>query len=52
MGLFTILFPVFDELHQYLIPERDPSFLDWLHDIVGAIVGFSIFTKWKVIKGF
>ena len=45
-----ILFPAFDELHQYLIPERNPSFLDWFCDIAGAISSFSIFVKWKHIK--
>lgn len=50
--IFIILFPVFDELHQYLIPERNPSFLDCVCDIAGAIAGLSIFAKWKGIKGF
>jgi len=40
-----ILFPTFDELHQFLIPARNPSFLDWLCDFTGAVAGFSIFAK-------
>ena len=40
-----LLFPAFDELHQYLIPGRNPSFLDWFCDIAGAITGFSVFVK-------
>ncbi|TES90717.1 MAG: hypothetical protein E3J87_09460 [Candidatus Cloacimonadota bacterium] len=49
--IFIILFPAFDELHQYLIPSRNPSFLDWLCDITGAIAGFCAFAKWKTTRG-
>ncbi len=42
-----LLFPVLDELHQYLIPGRNPSVLDWICDVAGAALGFSIFAQWR-----
>ena len=48
MFLFVVslfLFPAFDELHQYLIPGRNPSFFDWIFDFAGASIAFSIFTR-------
>jgi len=30
-----------DELHQILIPGRDPSFADWACDVVGAGAGLT-----------
>jgi VanZ family protein len=46
-----VLFPAFDELHQFLIPGRNPSLLDWVCDVAGAALGFSIFAKWKQHSG-
>ncbi|OQX55724.1 MAG: hypothetical protein B5M53_03945 [Candidatus Cloacimonas sp. 4484_209] len=41
--IIIITFPAFDELHQYLIPSRTPSILDWLADLAGATAGFATF---------
>lgn len=46
----AVLFPALDELHQFLIAGRNPSLLDWLSDVTGAIAGFTIFAKWKRIR--
>lgn len=45
--LLVLLFPAFDELHQYLIPARNPSFLDYFADFTGAASGFLIFRKYR-----
>lgn len=37
--LLAGLFGVSDELHQALMPGRDPSALDWLADLLGGAVG-------------
>lgn len=52
MILSLLLFPAFDELHQFIIPGRNPSLLDWIFDIAGSLIGFSIFAKWKRIREF
>jgi len=43
--LIIVLFPALDELHQYLIPSRNPSILDWLADLAGAVAGFTTFAR-------
>lgn len=35
--LLTAGYGVLDELHQRMVPGRQPSVLDWLADVVGAI---------------
>ena len=37
--LFTIGYGVTDELHQSLVPGRDPSWLDLGYDFLGGLVG-------------
>ncbi len=37
MILVIILIAAFDELHQFLIPGRFPSFIDFLTDLLGGI---------------
>ena len=37
--LLAGLFGVSDELHQALVPGRDPSALDWLADALGSATG-------------
>ncbi|MDF1554207.1 MAG: VanZ family protein, partial [Deferrisomatales bacterium] len=37
--LLAGLFGVSDELHQALVPGRDPSALDWLADALGSAAG-------------
>ena len=40
-----LLYGVFDELHQMLIPGRSAEFLDWAADAVGAICGVLIISS-------
>lgn len=46
MGLYTLVmiaaYGVTDELHQALVPLRDPSLRDVLADVVGGLVGMLI----------
>ena len=37
--LVAVVYGVFDELHQGLVPGREPSIADWLADARGAAVG-------------
>ncbi len=37
MLIFLILIAAFDELHQFLIPGRYPSFIDFFIDLAGGI---------------
>lgn len=37
MLIFLILIAAFDELHQFVIPGRYPSFIDFFIDITGGI---------------
>ncbi len=36
--LFTSLFGVTDELHQYFVPGRSCDILDWVADTIGALM--------------
>ncbi len=40
-----LLYGIFDELHQMLIPGRSAEFLDWAADAVGAICGVLIISS-------
>jgi VanZ family protein len=48
--LSLLLFPAIDETHQFMIPGRNASLLDWACDVAGAIIGFSLFARWKRIR--
>lgn len=37
--LFSLLYGAFDEYYQSFIPSRDPNFLDWIADSLGAFCG-------------
>lgn len=52
MFLALLLFPALDELHQFIIPGRNPSLLDWICDVAGCVLAFSIFSKWNRIRNF
>lgn len=36
--LFTSLFGITDELHQYFVPNRSCDILDWTADTIGALI--------------
>ena len=33
-----------DEFHQAFVPRRNPDFEDWLADLAGVVVGYSVIT--------
>jgi VanZ family protein len=35
----SALFGFLDELHQAFVPERVPDVADWVHDLMGALIG-------------
>jgi VanZ family protein len=37
--IICILYGAFDEIHQFLVPNRSAEFLDWFADILGSIIG-------------
>ena len=41
------IYGVTDEVHQFFVPFRESSWLDWLADTAGAAVGA---LSWRVIK--
>jgi VanZ family protein len=47
--LFTALYGVTDEIHQYFVPNRHSDFFDWLADILGAI---AMYIAVKFLYGF
>ena len=52
--LFALLiagtFGVLDETYQTLIPGRDSSYGDWVADIVGVVLGSSLYLLWKFYR--
>ncbi len=47
MLLFIIVFAFLDELHQYFVPGRVFSFLDFLADFIGAFYTLIAIIKYK-----
>ncbi|HMQ69297.1 MAG TPA: VanZ family protein [Ignavibacteria bacterium] len=41
--LFTSLYGITDEIHQYFVLNRSCEFLDWVADTVGALLMYLIF---------
>lgn len=48
--LFTSLYGVTDELHQYFVLNRSCEFMDWVADTLGAIIMYFIFKKVLIKK--
>ncbi len=47
-GLFIlvgVLYGVTDEFHQAFVPGRSVSVFDWIADVVGVLMGYTIFLK-------
>lgn len=40
--LFGLIYAAVDEFHQIFVPYRIPSFADWVADLVGLVVGYSL----------
>lgn len=38
----SALYGITDELHQYFVPGRDTSILDWLADLSGSLAGSAL----------
>lgn len=38
-GLFTVIYGLTDEIHQYFVPMRSCEFADFLADVAGALAG-------------
>ncbi|MCX7936824.1 MAG: VanZ family protein [Chlorobi bacterium] len=45
-----IVFATLDELHQMFVPGRTADFHDWCFDVIGAIVGITIYIKKTTIS--
>ena len=47
----VFLYAFADEAHQFLVPPRDPDFLDFVSDVIGSVFGtvtyFFLFLKKK-----
>lgn len=41
-AIITILYGASDEIHQYYVPNRSAEVLDWMADIIGAIIAVLI----------
>ncbi len=44
-AILVAIYGATDEFHQYFVPGRECSILDWFADITGAFVGALIFSK-------
>lgn len=40
--LFTVLYGVTDEIHQYFVPLRSCEFADWVADVIGSLIAYTI----------
>ncbi len=45
--LFSSMYGVIDEYHQYFVPGRFSTVGDWVADLLGAIVFIIIFYYWE-----
>ncbi len=51
--LFTYIYGITDEIHQYFVPGREAKFTDTLFDLFGALLGIWLyrqFTKQKKVN--
>ena len=47
--LFTVIYAVFDEIHQYFVPNRYFDIFDVFIDIIGVAIGFLVFLLIKIL---
>lgn len=38
--VFSSVYGITDEIHQYFVPLRDSSIFDWIFDCIGAVLPF------------
>jgi VanZ family protein len=43
--IFVIIYGIFDEVYQFLIPGRTASFWDWVADVLGILFFLFIYKK-------
>ena len=48
--LFTVIYAVIDEIHQYFVPNRYFDIFDVFVDIIGVVIGFLVFILIKNLK--
>lgn len=48
--LFTSLYGISDEVHQSFVPFRESSWLDWVADTVGGVVGAIVMHRVKSVR--
>ncbi len=44
--LWAAAYAISDEWHQSFVPGRDASLIDWMVDMVGAVVGGGVFLRY------
>ncbi|MEM9227710.1 MAG: VanZ family protein [Verrucomicrobiota bacterium] len=47
---FTVLFGLFDELHQGTTPGRSMDIYDWIADAIGAVLATLVYTRWQAYR--
>jgi VanZ family protein len=48
--LFTCLYGVTDELHQYFVPNRSCELYDWFADVIGGLIMYAIIKFYSAKK--
>jgi len=49
--LFCFLYAASDEWHQSFVSNRTPEILDWAADVVGIIIGGSVYLLYREVRG-
>ncbi|MEE8168669.1 MAG: VanZ family protein [Candidatus Hydrothermarchaeales archaeon] len=49
-AFFALAYAASDEVHQGLVPTREPSFFDWLADATGILVAFALKLRGRITK--
>lgn len=48
--VFTVLYGIFDEVHQAFVPNRSPEVFDVLTDTAGAVAAAGALWAWGIIR--